>query len=228
MKLYFLAPLLFQKLIWIPTRIILTVFGHLHIQGLENLNDQEGPVIFAANHSSEIDPFVIPASLPFGSRFSPLFYATREKKFYNTNGWRKHLFGGLFINAWGGYTVNTGLRDYEKSLANHISIARDGGSFCIYPEGGITPDGNIQPARGGVAYLAERARCTIVPVAVSGIYKTSIMEFFFGRRHLNVYFGQPITQKELREEVSRKLVLGQHVYKEEANYIMEKVGKLMG
>ncbi|MEN9524382.1 MAG: 1-acyl-sn-glycerol-3-phosphate acyltransferase, 1-acyl-sn-glycerol-3-phosphate acyltransferase, partial [Candidatus Parcubacteria bacterium] len=212
MKLYFLAPLFFQKLIWVPTRLILRIFGHIKIYGLENIEGLQGPVIFAANHSSEIDPLIVPSSLPFWSCYSPLFYATREKSFYSKNGWRKHLFGGLFINAWGGYCVNVGLRDYEKSLKDHIQIGRDGGSFCVYPEGGITPDGTIQPARGGVAYLAERAKCTIVPVGVSGVYNTPFKDFFAGKRHINVYFGKPITQKELREKVSSRSTQGMHMY----------------
>ena len=222
MKPYFLAPLFFQKLIWIPTRFILVFFGHIKIYGLENLKNVKGNVIFACNHSSEIDPFIVPSSLPFWSRFSPLFYTTREKAFYTRNGWRRHLFGGIFINAWGGYTAKTGLCDYEKSLAEHIQIARDGGSFCVYPEGGITPDGTIQPARGGVAYLAERVRCVIVPVGVSGVYRTSVSDFFLGKRRIVVRFGMPITQDELREEIVRKSGIRTHIYKEKVEELKEK------
>ncbi|HEY5232443.1 MAG TPA: hypothetical protein VIK35_02770, partial [Verrucomicrobiae bacterium] len=112
MRFYFISPLLLQKLIWIPTRSILWFFGRLEVRGLENLNGIKTPVIFAPNHPSELDPFLVPASLPFWSRFSPLFYTTREKSFYDTVGWRRHLFGGLFINLWGGYPVSVGLRDY--------------------------------------------------------------------------------------------------------------------
>lgn len=226
MKLYFLAPLFFQKFIWIPTRLILTIFGHLRIRGLENLKGIKGTVIFACNHSSEIDPFIVPASLPFWSRFSPLFYATREKSFYSGNGWRKHLFGGIFINAWGGYTAQAGLHDYEQSLANHLSIAYDGGNFCVYPEGGITRDGNIQPAKGGVAYLAERGGCTIVPVGISGVYRTPFVDFFLGKRHISVNFGAPITQQDLHNKIPRNTDLEVKVYKDQANYVMEKVGEL--
>ncbi len=228
MKLYFLAPLFFQKLIWIPTRLILVIFGHMKISGLEHLKGIKGSVIFACNHSSEIDPFIIPSSLPFWSRFSPLFYATREKSFYVEHGWRKHLFGGLFINSWGGYIAQAGLHDYEKSLADHISIAHDGGHFCIYPEGGITRDGNIQPAKGGVAYLAERGNCTIIPVGISGVYRTPLADFFSGKRHIFVNFGAPITQEELHNHVPRNQDADVQIYKDQANYVMRKVGELKG
>ncbi len=227
MKLYFLFPLILQKLIWIPTRLILIIFGRIKIRGLEYLNEIPGNIIFACNHASEIDPFIIPASLPFCSRFSPLFYATRERSFYDRNGWRKYLFGGLFINAWGGYTAIVGLNDYEKSLVNHITIARDGGSFCIYPEGGITSTGRLQPAKGGLAYLAERGDCIIIPVGVSGTFRTHFSDFFLGKRHIIVNFGKPITQQELRSQVIRTPELGLHAYKLEAEYVMSRVGELL-
>ena len=226
MKLYFIAPIICQKLIWVPTRLILKIFGHTKIYGLENLEGLKGPVIFAMNHSSEIDPFIVPSSLPFWSRFSPLFYATRERSFYDRNGWRKYLFGGLFINSWGGYTVLSGLRDYEKALQVHIAILREGGSFCVFPEGRITPDGTVQPARGGVAYMAERAKCTIVPVGVSGAFRTRFKDFFSFKRHIKVNFGRPIFQEELREQVAKQSGLGEHIYKGEANYVMDRVDKL--
>jgi 1-acyl-sn-glycerol-3-phosphate acyltransferase len=227
MKHYFLAPLILQKLIWPPTRFILWFFGHLKVKGLENLKDIKGNVIFAPNHASEIDPFLVPASLPFWSRFSPLFYTTREKEFYNTNGWRKHLFGGMFINAWGGYGVKVGLNDYQKSLENHCEIMQDKGSFCVYPEGRRSPDGTIQPAKGGVAYLAECGTAPIVPVAFSGTFRTTFTGFFLRKRHITVYFGKPIYQEELKRHIPRGEHLDPKVYKLEAEYVMEKVREMV-
>lgn len=227
MKSYFIAPLLLQKFIWIPTRFILTLFGHIKIRGLHNLKGVKGTVIFACNHASEIDPFIVPASLPFWSRFSPLFYATRERSFYSTNGWRKYLFGGMFINAWGGYTAITGLHNYDISLADHIAIAKDGGSFCVYPEGGITRTGALQPAKGGMAYLAEKGGCTVIPVGVSGTYRTPLADFFLGKRHITVNFGLPITAEELSRRFVSTTELGPRVYKLRSGYVMEKVGELM-
>lgn len=227
MKPYFVAPLLLQKFIWIPTRLVLTLFGHIKIYGLKNLRGIKGNVIFACNHASEIDPFIVPASLPFWSRFSPLFYATRERSFYSTNGWRKYLFGGMFINAWGGYTAIAGLHNYDISLADHVTIARDGGSFCVYPEGGITRTGELQPAKGGIAYLAEKGGCTVVPVGVSGTYRTPLSDFFLGKRHITVKFGLPITAEELGARFVSTADLGHRVYKFRSEYVMNKVGELL-
>ena len=43
---------------------MLLLFVRLEVRGLENLKGIETNVIFAANHPSELDPFLIPASKP--------------------------------------------------------------------------------------------------------------------------------------------------------------------
>lgn len=227
MKAYFLPPLILQKLIWIPTRFFLFLCGHLEIRGLERIKSISGPVIFACNHSSEIDPFMVPTCLPFFSRFSPLFYTVREKSFYETLGWRKHLFNGWFINMWGGYSATVGLHDYATSLALQIPILRDGGSFCMFPEGGITKDGELRPAKGGISFLAHSSPCTIIPVAISGVYGMSISDFFLGKRKITLSFGEAILSTELYKTVPDSLVPGESVWKKEADYIMGKVGEML-
>lgn len=228
----FLPPLILQKIIWVPTRLMLAIFGRLEVSGLDNLNTLSKPVIFACNHSSEIDPFMVPASLPFFTRFSPIFYATKEMKFYDGRGWRKYLFGGWFIKLWGGYTTHTGLRDYQKSLSPHINILLYGGSFCIFPEGGITKDGHLQPARGGMAYLAERAGCPIVPVAVSGVYGMSVTDFFFGglfgKNKIRINFGKAVTQEELNRNIPASTQLGDNAYKKKGDYVIGKIREGLG
>ncbi len=238
MKPYFVLPFFFQKLIWIPTRLALIIFGSLKVYGLENVREIEKgirvPVLFAVNHSSEIDPFMVPASLPFWSRFSPLFYVVREKSFYTRNGWRKHLFNNWFIAMWGGYNAPSGLRDYEKSLSKHTEILRDGKSFCVFPEGGITRDGTIQPAKGGISFLAHSTLCVIIPVRISGVYGMSVSDFFLNlflrkgkqQRKISIFFGKPIKPEELYMNLKGTSSSGESVWKKEADYIMKKVGEL--
>jgi 1-acyl-sn-glycerol-3-phosphate acyltransferase len=222
MKLYRFFPLLSQKLIWLPTRFVLFFFAHLEVRGLEKISDVKSNVIFATNHSSEIDPFLVPASLSFFSRFSPLFYATRERSFYDRSGWRKYLFGGWFINIWGGYTVQAGQRDYEKSLKSHIEIIKEKQSFCIFPEGGINRDPSVMVAHGGVIYLSEVGNCPIIPVGTSGTINTTVKDFFLGRKKIVVTFGSPIYSADRIKTSSDP-----NKYKVEAEYVMTKVKELV-
>jgi 1-acyl-sn-glycerol-3-phosphate acyltransferase len=220
MKLYSVFPFALQKIIWIPTRILLVIFGRLKIVGLENLSSISGGAIFAMNHSSEVDPFMVPSSLPFFSPFSPIFYATREKSFYTRSGWRKHLFGGTFIKMWGGYGVRAGLHDYARSLEEHLVIAKAGGSFCFFPEGGITDDGKLRPGKGGIGFMAHRSGLPVVPVALKGAFGMSLLDFFMRRRKLTIVFGKPI-EYAFPPEASVE------AYKTYAGLLMEEIGGLL-
>lgn len=226
MKPRVLAPLFFQKLIWVPTRLCLKFFGHLKVYGSENLNHIHGPVLFACNHSNDIDPFMVPASLPFFSKFSPLFYAVREKSFYDGKGLRQELFNEWFIALWGGYPARVGLKDYEGSLKKHISLLRDGESFCLFPEGRITKDGNLQEAKGGISYLAHSSPCTIVPVGISHVFDMKISDFFKRKRHIIIKFGTPIDPADLYSKIGTHDP-GKSVWKAEADYILSKIGELI-
>ena len=232
--LYFISPLILQKIIWVPTRVILMYFGHLEIRGMENLSAINGNAIFACNHTSETDPLMIPASLSFFSRFSPIFYTSRENKFYKNSGWRKHFYGGYLFKAWGSYPVNVGLRDYEKSLLRHIRILNDGGNLCFFPEGKITPDGNIQTAKGGLAFLAYKTKKPIVPVKLCGAYDMSFADFVLRRRKMSITFGKPLYVREAGVEGHDQLkkahkierTPGINYFKKYSNVVMGMVGEL--
>ncbi len=221
MRSFFISPLILQKLIWIPTKISLYFFGRIEVRGMENLKGIGRNVIFACNHTSELDPILIPGTLPFWSRFSPIFYTSREETFYENSGWRRHFYGGTFFKAWGSYPVFAGLKNYEKSLMHHIEIIRAGGSLCIFPEGRITRDGNIQPAKGGVAYLSYITKVPIVPVRLNGAYRMSFADFLLRRRRLSVTYGVPMY-------VGEKLGTSPSIddLKAYANEVMDEVKRL--
>jgi hypothetical protein len=52
-------------------------------------------------------------------------------------------------------------------------------------------------------------------------------DFFFGKRKIKVKFGQPIYQEELKENVDRHVQPGENVYKEEAQYVIDKVKTML-
>lgn len=191
-RLYFVSPWILQNLIWIPTRLLLIVFGRVEIRGKANLRGLSGNAIFACNHSSEMDVFMVPGTLPMMSRFSPIFYTSREQSFYTRAKWRQRFYGGLFFNIWGAFPVQVGLHDYHMSLAAHEEMLQAGGSLCIFPEGRTTPDGNIQQGKGGVAYLAHATGRPIIPVRISGTFRLTPADLFLRRRILSVAYGTPI------------------------------------
>ena len=236
-KLYYLSPLILQTLIWIPTRIYFKLFYSYSVKGLNNLkelNNNKNPklskmngrggVIFAVNHTSELDPIMIPASLPFLSHMMPMFYVSREQKFYSRSGWRQHIYGGRFFNAWGAYTVYVGLKDYEKSLRHHIDILNDGRSLCIFPEGIRSDDGSVKDGKPGVGFLSYRTKSVVVPVKINGLYKPFAKKDKLGRVKLDVIFGRPLYPKDLFKNTERGVDIED--FKNATNLIMDKIRRL--
>jgi len=223
-KFYFLPPFLLQTSIWIPCFIIFRIFTSIKISGLDNLIGLERGLIFAANHTSELDPILVPSSLPFLSRFMPMFYTSREKSFYIKSGWRQIIYGGLFFKAWGSYAVRVGKKDYQYALENHIQIIRDGGSLCIFPEGKRTPDGELKKAKGGVAFLSHITGVPIVPVAIEGLFGLSFKRFFSRKHKFGVSFGSPIYPQNLLLSNNPN----HQDFEEAAERVMKEISLLLG
>lgn len=189
----FLPPLLLQKIVWIPTRLFLIFFAKLEVRGLENLKDLKGKVVFVSNHSSELDPILLPAALPFFSPLSPIFYTSREKEFYERNSLLKWLFyREWFFEIWGAHQIQVGKHDYEKSLKKHEEILNRGGSLLVFPEGQKTKDGNLLPIHGGAGYLARATGAPIVPLSTKGVFKIKLSDFFFRRAKIILTFSAPV------------------------------------
>ncbi|MEI8061769.1 MAG: lysophospholipid acyltransferase family protein [bacterium] len=190
-----LIPWILQTLMWIPVRATLLLFVNFKIEGLNNFRNISSPVIFSSNHTSEMDPIILTAALPFFSRFFPLFYTSREKSFYINSGLRQIFYGSTFFKIWGAYPVEVGKQDYSKSLKAHKEFIDKGLSICIFPEGGITKDGKLKEFKGGVAYLSESTCSPLIPVFISGAFRISFKEFFSRKRKITVTFGEPIYLK---------------------------------
>lgn len=192
-----ILPFVLQHSVWIPTRTFFSFFCRLNVQGLENLKYVESPAIFASNHVSEFDPILIPASLPFFSRFLPFFYVARQSYLDSIRGIRKYIYGGPFFKAWGAYPTHSGQKNYETSLQEHATILESGGNMCIFPEGKISLDGKLGEIHGGVAYLADTREVPVIPVTISGAFGLTLRNIFDRKQQITVTFEKPIFPDEI-------------------------------
>ncbi len=193
-----LFPLFLQTLIWIPTRLMFAIFGSFEVYGKENLKNIP-QAIFAVNHTSELDPIILTASLlPLG-KFAPMFYVVAPaKEFNNTNfRWRRYIYTNTFFVAWGAHATIRGLRDYKTSLSTHVKLLKLGYNLCMFPEGKITKTGELGEPHGGIIHLARESGVPIVPVAITGVYKMTLKSFFGRKRHMVLEFGKPILAHQI-------------------------------
>jgi len=154
----------------------------LKVIGLENIPTETA--VFAANHTSYMDTPVVFASLPFQFRILA----------------KKELWGlpfiGWYLNRSGQIPIDTANpRTTLSSFGNGIRTLRAGLSVFVFPEGGRTPDGQLQPFLNGAAFLAIRAQVPLVPIALIGVYDLlpiHTAHFYPGKTPLKLVFGTPI------------------------------------
>src|SRR4051812_14053783 len=142
---------------WI-VRALFQPFFHIYFRmsriGREHI-PADGPVIFAANHRSFLDPFVIACM----SR-RPLYYVAKKELFAKP-------LTAWFLNSLGAFPIDRGAAD-QDAMSTAREILQRGDSVLIFPEGTRIPPGTLGSPKRGVGRLALETGAPVVPVAVIG------------------------------------------------------------
>ena len=180
--------------IW--ARSLLWIAGvHITAEGLEKI-DLTRPFVIATNHASYFDTPVILDKIGLQFRF-----LAREGLF------RIPLLG-THLKLAGHVPVaqkdpRAALRSMQKAADN---IREKGISMHIFPEGGRTPDGNLQDFKEGVAYIAIKAGVSIIPVGLTGTRDIVAMGSAIVRPgKVTLRVGEPISTEGLSLKDRQKL-----------------------
>jgi 1-acyl-sn-glycerol-3-phosphate acyltransferase len=174
--------------------ILKTAMVKVKVSGLENLN-LAAPHVYAANHISAFDIPVLYQSLPFQFRIVANKYLFN----YPFLGWHLRRSGQIAIDS-------ASPRATFKSLLRAVDDLKAGTSTVIFPEGGRSTTGEIQPFMNGAFYLAVKAQVDIVPVAIVGTFELLPMNSFHIRpRPVEIIFGKPISTAGMKMHDLEKL-----------------------
>src|SRR5215470_10154977 len=166
--------------------IMKTIFSPLRVVGLEKI-DTCKPHVCAVNHGSALDIPVLYAFLPF--QFRILF--KKELLSYPIVGWHLKRSGQVCIDQQHPARSVAQIRSALKTL-------KAGMPLVIFPEGGRTSDGKIQPFLPGAFFLAIKAQVDVVPIALVGVYDLLPMNTYHIRPStLEMRVGDPIPTTEL-------------------------------
>jgi 1-acyl-sn-glycerol-3-phosphate acyltransferase len=147
-----------NPLVYWLVRGVLQPFFHIYFRlgriGREHI-PQEGPVIFAANHRSFLDPFVIGCLVR-----RPMYYVAKKELFRNR-------LQGWFLNSLGAFPIDRGAGD-TGAMTTARAILERGDCVLIFPEGTRIRPGGLGRAKRGVGRLALETGAPVVPVAVIG------------------------------------------------------------
>lgn len=182
-----------QMVAWILMHTIYRIGKH----DLDHI-PKEGAAVLVCNHVSFVDPVVIGAVCPRPMRF------VMYHKIYNTP------IGHSFFKHAGAIPIAPLKEDPEllQQAYDTIAEALDNGELvCIFPEGGLTPDGAIQELKPGIERILDRTPVPVVPMALSGLWGTWFSRYK-GRamkgwprnwmKRIDIYTGKPIPPEEAK------------------------------
>ena len=173
----------------------------------------EGAAVLTCNHVSFIDPVLLMAASP-----RPIYFVMDHRIF------KMPVMGGLFKLAKAipiaPRSENPAL--YEAAFEAAAKVLREGDLLAIFPEGGITQNGDLQAFKGGIMKILENAKRDgldppVIPMALTNLWgsffsrvergNAMVRPFrrgVFSRVGLNV--GAPMRAAAVQPEVLREQV----------------------
>ncbi|MDM4768383.1 MFS transporter [Pelomonas sp. SE-A7] len=156
--IFMLVPeYLLRFVAFIATRLVY----RFRVVGDEHIPDR-GAAVLVCNHVSFVDAVLLMAASP-----RPIRFLMDHEIF------RLPLLGTLFrlAKAIPIAPQKTDPATYEAAFAQARAVLDQGELLCIFPEGGLTRDGALQPFKGGVMKLLEgRPELPVVPLALQNLW----------------------------------------------------------
>ena len=166
--IFMLVPeYLLRFVAWVVSRLVY----RYKLSGDENIPTQ-GAAILVCNHVSFIDAVLLMAASPRPIRF-----------IMDHNIFKVPVLGWLFRLAKA-IPIAPRTQDpkaYEAAFDAAAKVLKDGELLCIFPEGGITRDGNLQEFKGGIMKILERTTQQAIEVQVVPMALTHLWGSFFSR-----------------------------------------------
>jgi 1-acyl-sn-glycerol-3-phosphate acyltransferase len=162
--IYSLVPeFLMRFLTW----VLVSIMYRVKVRGLEHI-PEHGPALIVCNHVSFMDPLVIGGSVRRPVRFV-----------MDHNIFKIPVLNFIFRTA-GAIPIAPAHEDrgaMQKAFDRIDAALAEGHVVCIFPEGKLTRDGEMNEFKRGVEKILERRPVPVIPMALRGLWGS-----FFSRR----------------------------------------------
>ncbi len=191
-----------QKLCRVCVKCLSVLFYRVRVFDHENV-PKTGGALLVPNHLSWIDGFLIMMCTRRGVR--PIVYAGN----FQSNRMKR------FANTWKAILVSGGPKSIVRALQQAQEAIQDGDLVCIFAEGGISRNGQVQTFRPGLMKIIADTGLPVVPVYIDevwgSIFSFERARFFFKwprrwRQPVSIHYGKPMTNVKQAAEV-RQAVL---------------------
>jgi 1-acyl-sn-glycerol-3-phosphate acyltransferase len=192
-------PIWFGRRAWGPWGLLL---AGARVEVLRRPALPDGPLVFASNHESALDIWVLFKELPRSFRF----IAKQELFKIPMFGWYLSLGGHIAVDR-----ANHARAIH--SLRRAGAAVRAGTSLVVFPEGTRSRDGRVHPFKKGPFVVAMEAGVPVVPVAISGsgrVTPKNVVAVVPGT--IRVAIGDPVEPRQFQSkeallvEVRRRVI----------------------
>ena len=185
------------------------LFGLFELVGMENV-PRTGPLIICPNHQGTIDPPLVPAFVPRSDTWN-----MAKSEFF------RNRINAFFYRSYHAFPVVRHSAD-RSALRRAFDLLKGGHVLIMYPEGTRVESGGLARPEPGAGFIAQKAACPVLPVALTGTRECLPKGAWWPRRvRVTLTFGKPFL-------VLRKRADGSRISHEEASdAIMVAIAELL-
>lgn len=200
--------------------LLVSLVYRVRYQGLEKI-PAEGPVVLVCNHVAFVDPAIIMGRVRRPTKF------VMHHKIFNRFG-MKFLFKAAKTIPIASAKEDPAMM--EAAFASVRQALAEGDVVCIFPEGGLTPDGQIGQFKKGIERIMAETPVPVVPMALNNLWGSMFSRYskkLVGRlprkfmAKVELLVGDPVPPEQVTADHLRDLVVALKSQAKIANPLLE-------
>lgn len=160
-------------------KIINKIYFHAEVYGREHV-PQKNAYILAANHVSNLDPFIL--SLTSDQQLN---FVAKEELF-------EKPFSSMLFHALGAFPIKRDSSDF-KAIRETLRRLKNGTPIVMFPEGTRGVSQREKKKHPGIGFIALKSNVPVIPVYLVGTDKALPNGAkWFCHHKIKIYVGKPV------------------------------------